>query len=480
MRVLQKKQRVATGFSLSAKLLLLTALFVMLAEILIFLPSIGNFRKNWIDERMSAAQIAALAVEAAPDNQVPEKLRWELLNNAQVYAVALKKGNRRQLILQSPMPRAIMAHFDLRNQNFLSLIRDAIAVYFQPDNLLIRVVDKPEMSEVQFLEVLMEQGPLKKDMISFALNILGLSIIISIFTAALVYLALNRLLVAPIGQLTENMMHFSENPEDPDRRVVPTGRTDEIGTVEKELLALQTDLAANLKQKTRLANLGGAVSKINHDLRNMLGTAQLVSDRLTGVDDPTVQRVTPRLVRSIDRAIKLCSETLQYGKIEDEKSLSRSNFKLRDLFEEVFEELGLPKASVNIKIDIDKNMEVYGDYEQLYRVFSNLIRNSVQVLDAKEDCSSPDTVSIEFKKDEKLNIIDIKDTGPGVPEKAQEFMFQPFKGSMRKGGTGLGLAISAEIIRAHNGSITYKNSQTGAHFQIHLPENGNGGNGSHT
>ena len=102
----------------------------------------------------------------------------------------------------------------------------------------------------------MEQGPLKKDMISFALNILGLSIIISIFTAALVYIALNRLLVAPIGNLTENMMHFSENPEDPDRRIIPTERTDEIGTVERELLSLQTDLAANLKQKTRLANLG--------------------------------------------------------------------------------------------------------------------------------------------------------------------------------------------------------------------------------
>jgi signal transduction histidine kinase len=478
VRFFQSNKRVATGFSLSAKLLLLTALFVMLAEILIFLPSIGNFRKNWIDERMSAAQIAALAVEAAPNNQVPEKLRWELLNNAQVYAVALKKGNRRQLILQSPMPRAIMAHFDLRHQNFLSLIRDAIAVYFQPDNLLIRVVDKPEMSDVQFLEVLMVQGPLKKDMISFALNILGLSIIISIFSAALVYLALNRLLVAPIGQLTENMMHFSENPQDPDRRVIPSGRTDEIGTVENELLSLQTDLASLLKQKNRLANLGGAVSKINHDLRNMLGTAQLVSDRLTGVDDPTVQRVTPRLVRSIDRAIKLCSETLQYGKIEDEKSLSRTNFKLMDLFNEVFEELGLPKARVNIKIDIDENTKIYGDYEQLYRVFGNLIRNSVQVLDAKTDCSAPDTVSIELNKEGNLNIIDIKDTGPGVPDKAQEFMFQPFKGSLRKGGTGLGLAISAEIIQAHNGSITYKNNDAGAHFQIQLPENGNGGNGA--
>ena len=199
VKFLKTSQKVATGTSLSAKLLILTVIFVMLAEILIFLPSIGNYRKNWINERMSAAQIAALAVEAAPNNQVPEKLRWELLNNAQVYAVALKKDSRRQLILQSPMPRDIMAHFDLRNTNLLSLIRDAIAVYFQPDNFLIRVVDKPKMTEVQFLEVLMEQGSLKKDMISFALNILGLSIIISIFTAALVYIALNQYLTLSIS-----------------------------------------------------------------------------------------------------------------------------------------------------------------------------------------------------------------------------------------------------------------------------------------
>lgn len=474
VRFLKQNRRVATGLSLSAKLLLLTVAFVMLAEILIFLPSIGNFRQNWLAERMSAAQIAALAVEAAPNNNIPEKLRWELLNNAQVYAVALKKGNTRQLILQSPMPRAIMAHFDLRDQNFFTLIRDAIAVYFQPENMLIRVVDKPEMSDVQFLEILMVQGPLKKDMISFALNILGLSVIISIFSAALVYLALNRLLVAPIGQLTQNMMHFSENPEDPDRRIVPSGRTDEIGTVENELLALQTDLSTLLKQKSRLANLGGAVSKINHDLRNMLGTAQLVSDRLTGIDDPTVQRVTPRLVRSIDRAIKLCSETLRYGKIDDQNNPSRSDFLLKALIDEVFEELGLPKATVNIKVEINENTKIYGDYEQLYRVFSNLIRNSVQVLEARAPSPGPDIVSISLVKAGSLNIIDIKDTGPGVPLKAQEFMFQPFKGSFRKGGTGLGLAISAEIIEAHNGNITYKNGEDGAHFQIQLPENSNG------
>lgn len=468
MFIFKRNAKVAEGMSLSAKLLVLTLSFVMLAEVLIFLPSIGNFRRNWLDERLSAAQIAALAVEAAPDNKVPEKLRWELLNNAQVYSVALKQDNKRHLILQSPMPRAIMAHYDLRDQNLYTLIRDAIAVYFQPENTLIRVVDKPGMSDVQFIEVLMIQGPLKKDMIAFALNIFGLSLMISMFTAALVYLALNRLLVRPIGLLTQNMIAFSENPEDPDSKIIPTGRKDEIGTVEKELLSLQTDLSSMLKQKSRLANLGVAVSKINHDLRNMLGTAQLVSDRLTGINDPTVQRVTPRLVRSIDRAIKLCSDTLQYGKL-DENAPSRQSFPIKSLIEEVIEEQGLPKASLQIFLQVDDDTEVFGDQEQLYRVFSNLIRNSVQVIDAKEPEENPDSVSIIIRQQGQLSLIDIKDTGPGLPEKAQLHMFEAFKGSYRKGGSGLGLAIAAEIIHAHKGEIKYLNGGGGAHFQIKLP-----------
>ncbi len=470
MNILNQSPKVAEGVSLSAKLLILTLLFVMLAEVLIFLPSIGNYRQNWLAERMSAAKIAALAVEAAPDNQVPEKLRWELLNNAQVYAVALKQNNRRHLILQSPMPRPVMAHFDMRDQNLFSLIRDAIMVYFEPDDMLIRVVDKPAMTNVEYLEVLMVQGPLKKDMISFALNILGLSIIISMFTAALVYLALNRLLVRPIGQLTQNMMHFSENPEDPLRKVAPSGRKDEIGTVEKELLALQTDLSSLLKQKTRLANLGAAVSKINHDLRNMLGTAQIVSDRLTGISDPTVQRITPRLVRAIDRSIKLCTDTLQYGKL-DENIQSRKEFSFKHLLKEVLEEQGLPRAAIQIDYQ-GEDTNIFGDQEQLYRVFSNLVRNSVQALEAEKFSSEPNKIILNLSEQDQSIVIDIKDTGPGLPEKAQQHMFEAFKGSYRKGGTGLGLAIAAEIIHAHNGEISYQNGESGAHFQIKLPSKG--------
>lgn len=469
----KQKLKIAKGRSLSEKLLILTVLFVMLAEVLIFLPSSGNFRLNWMHERLGAAHIAALAVAAAPNNEVPEKLRWELLNRAQVYSVALKQGDQRNLILQSPMPRPADEFYDIRNPNFFSSIWYAMKVFFEKDDTLIRVVGRPEMSDADFIEVLMVQGPLKKALINYALNVFGLSILISIITAALVYLSLNQLLVRPISEITRNLMRFSENPEDPDRKIIPSDRTDEIGTVERELLAMQTDLSTMLLQKNRLANLGIAVSKINHDLRGMLSTAQLVSDRLSGIDDPIVQNVTPRLVRSIDRAIKLCSDTLQYGKA-DEHGPTRTNFSFKSLVDEVLEELDLPKAQIEVPLIIEQDAEIYGDYEQLYRVFTNILRNSVQVIDANKNGDGRDHISLTLREADGQSIIDIKDTGPGLPQKAREHLFEAFRGSYRKGGTGLGLAIAAEILTAHNGQITYLDASSGAHFQIYLPQTSEG------
>ena len=132
----------------------------------------------------------------------------------------------------------------------------------------------------------MGEAPLKAAMIRYGLDILGLSILISIITAALVYLSLDALLVKPMTKLTWNIVRFSQRPEDPTRIIEPSGRRDEIGTAERELAAMQHELAETLSQKSRLAALGLAVSKISHDLRNMLSSAQLLSDRLITVKDP--------------------------------------------------------------------------------------------------------------------------------------------------------------------------------------------------
>ncbi|MFO1169874.1 MAG: HAMP domain-containing sensor histidine kinase [Hyphomicrobiaceae bacterium] len=455
---------------LSTKLLLLTALFVMLAEVLIFVPSIANYRVNWLMGRLEAAQIASLAAEAAPDGILPQMLRDELLKTASVRGVALKRNDQRVLILSEEMPPQIDEHFDLRFDGPLKKTLDALRVFLAADGKVIRVVGEPGMHAGDFIEIIMPQAPLKAAMVTFALNILGLSVVISLVTAALVYLALNWLLVRPMRRLTDSMIAFSERPELVDRVIRPTGRTDEIGVAEEKLSLMQSELASMLQQRSRLAALGLAVSKINHDLRNVLATAQLISDRLGTVKDPTVERVTPRLLASLDRAIRLCADTLRYGQVR-EPAPERRLVPLAPIVSGLAEDLGLHGSDgIALRLDISEGLTVDADPDQLYRILSNLVVNAKQVLEAQANRSGW-WISIAAMRLGDGVEIRIADNGPGLPERARAHLFEAFQGSARPGGTGLGLAIVDELVRSHGGEIRLLEGP-GTTFRLTLPDRG--------
>ena len=453
---------------LSTKLLLLTILFVMVAEVFVFVPSVSNFRRQWLMERLAAAQIASLAAEAAPGGQLPSKLRDELLDSAKVKAIAVKRADARVLIIEMDMPAEIGASFDLRNASWFSLITDALMVFVAPDDRVIRIVGEPGFNQDETIDVVMGEEPLKTAMVRYGLDILGLSILISIITATLVYLALDALLVKPMTQLTRNMVRFAEQPEDPTRIIEPSSRRDEIGTAERELSAMQHELSQTLLQKTRLAALGLAVSKISHDLRNMLSSAQLLSDRLAAVKDPTVQRLVPKLIVSLDRAIRLCVHTLDFGQAQ-EAPPRRTRFELAPLVSEVGDSLGLPReGAIDWRLDIEDRLEVDADRDQLYRVLSNLCRNAVQALES--DAGRAGEIMVVARREGAVAIVEVVDTGPGVPEKARERLFQAFQSVARKGGSGLGLAIAAELVQAHGGQITLASNKGGATFRVTIPD----------
>jgi signal transduction histidine kinase len=452
---------------LSAKLLLLTILFVMLAEVLVFVPSVSNFRRQWLMERLATAQIAALAAEAAPGGQLPPALRDELLERAKVKAIAVKKADARVLIIEMDMPTEIAAAYDLRTASWMALIADALMVYVAPDDRVIRVVGQPGMSD-EVIDVVMGEGPLKTAMIRYGLDILGLSILISIITAALVYLSLDALLVKPMTRLTWNIVRFSERPEDPTRIIMPSSRRDEIGTAERELSSMQKELAETLSQKNRLAALGLAVSKISHDLRNMLSSAQLLSDRLITVKDPTVQRLVPKLIASLDRAIRLCARTLDFGQAQ-ETPPRRTRFALAPLVAEVGDALGLPRPKViDWVLDIEDGLEVDADHDQLFRVLANLARNAVQAIESRG--GRPGEIEVSGRREGAVAIIEVADTGPGVPERARANLFKAFQTVARKDGTGLGLAIAAELVQAHGGQIALVGNDDGATFRVTIPD----------
>ena len=394
---------------------MLTAVFVLMAETFIFLPSIANYRVSWLSERLTAAQLAALASEAFPGGQVPSALRAELLRTAQVKAVAIRRDGERRLVLPVEPGIAIDAHYDLRPDQGpggpgfsarIGQIRDAIAVFFAAENRIIRVVGRDSDDLNDLIEIVIPEAPLRDAMIRFSLNIFWLSLIISLLTAVLVYYSLSRLLVRPLKRLTQNMLHFSADPEDQSRILTPSGRLDEMGVAERELAQMQTELSGLLAQKNRLAQLGLAVSKINHDLRNMLANAQLISDRLVDLPDPTVQRFVPKLIASLDRAISFCNSSLQFGRAA-EAAPRRELMRLKPLVEEVADSQGLPReGSIRFFADMDESLRIDADRDHLFRVMSNLVRNASLAAPALEDgremerplrladhCGSPEPVA---------------------------------------------------------------------------------------
>lgn len=459
---------------LSGKVLVLTVVFVMLGEVLIFLPSIANFRITWLKSRVAASEVAALAVEAAADNTISDKLRDELLRGAEVKIIALNRGSSRHLMLKSDGDLMIAQKYDLRQRRWVQPVIEAFKVLLRSKDRLIGITDHPPKMTGIDIEIALNEKPLRDAMLAFSVNILSLSIILSIIVAALVFLALNYVLVRPLRKFTFNMLNFARDPEDQSRIIEPDGRLDEIGIAQRELQNMQLELASTLQQKSRLAALGLAVSKVSHDLRNMLASAQLISDRLAMVDDPTVQKFTPKLISSLDRAIGFCAQTLKFGRA-NETPPARERFNLRPLVEEVVDTAVIQASShITLYNDVSADLEIDADREHLFRILMNLSRNAVQALEAsiKEGTALREcTVKIKAWREGGVTTIEVRDNGPGVPEKARQHLFEAFKGGARVGGTGLGLAIANELTRAHGGELRLiSDAELGAVFWVVLPD----------
>ncbi|KAE9628801.1 sensor histidine kinase [Parasedimentitalea maritima] len=453
--------------SLSGRFLILTTIFVMLAEILIFVPSIARFREDYLLARLERAQIASLALLA--DDMLETALEAELLENAGVFNVVLRRDEMRQLMLSSPIPQPIDETYDLRMASPFVLIKDAMVRLVTPGNQVVRVIGAPVREAGLLIEVTMETAPLRMAMLDYGVRILVLSAVISVFTALLLFVAVRAILVKPIKVVVGYMQRYAAAPEDARGIIHPSAGVTELREAEEALLQLQTELTQALKQKERLAQLGEAVAKVSHDLRNILTSAQLFTDRIEMSEDPLVRRLAPKLVNSITRAVSLCEGTLAFGRAE-EPAPTLTMVNLCEVVDDLVEaeRVTLGDDKVVIVSEVPADLVVRADPEQIYRIVMNLARNARQAITATGNAG---TVTISAFEDSDAWWISISDTGPGLPKRARENLFTPFQGGARKGGSGLGLAIAAELSRGHGGSVSLRQTgPEGTIFDVCLPK----------
>ena len=451
--------------SLSARLLTWTVLFLMLAEVFIYVPSISRYRKVYLEARLSDAHLATLVLEAAPNGKVPPRVEHDLLEDAHVLGVELWRFGKEMKLGDMP---TVDASFDLNENDAVTLIREAFVTLFSGGGRLIEITAPPPCAKhdhgTDLIHVYLDEQPLWDEMVDYSWRILTLSIMISLITASLLYLTLQWGIIRPMRRITRHLVRFRKAPEDPEHTIQPSGRTDELGVMEQELQRMQGEIRYALAQKERLALLGNAVSRINHDLRNILSTVGLLSERLQRSDDPAVKKVAPMLATSVDKAVQICTSTVDLAR-GDQAVSHRDRIPLHQLIDQVGASLGLDGSSgVHWHNQVPGNIIVDADHDRLFRVFLNLGRNADKAL------AGNGNITISAETTAGGTRMRVRDDGPGLPENALNNLFEPFVGSSSRGGSGLGLPTARDLMRAHGGELSLEQSSAdGTTFLLELP-----------
>ncbi len=456
--------RSLVAYGLSGRLLLLTILYVLASGALIFLPAMGLKERELLDSHILSAELTILPF-TSPGQDWPDELRQNLLAHANADEVLLRRAYQRDFFQIGMLHSKIDRTIDLTAGRFWNDIVNALDCLFRGGSRTLHVIAPTHIKDAQSISIILSEASIRGELVTYARRVTEAAAFISGLTGALVFLSLYYVVVSPVQRITRAMGAFHENPEDASRILSPSSRADEIGLAERELAAMQRDLYGFLRQKARLAALGTAVSRIQHDLRNILANAQLASDRLAASEDPEVKRLAPRLVTAIDRAIALATTTLKYGRAEDEPP-HYTEFCLHALVEEAAAAAMEACACHHVVFEnaVVEGFILRADRDQLFRIVLNLLRNACEAL------SGQGAISVMAAHAGDAIAIEIADTGHGIPQMVHSKLFQPFVSAARPGGSGLGLSIARDLARGHGGNLELVSTgANGTVFRITLP-----------
>jgi signal transduction histidine kinase len=468
------------SFGLAARVLAVTIGFVLLAMGLFYVTRLTAHREMLLHGKISAVQTTVDAFGLAGATPPPHDLSQKILNSVEVKWMAIETPAGRREFVTSGGPLESVESITTDDISYVESIAATFHALFAAPGTVVKL-SAPAQANEAAIEFAFDETSLSQSLLRVSYNFLTISLTIAAVVTCVLWAALWRMVLQPVRRLTSNIIAFGERPQDASRVIAPTGRGNEIGRAEAALAVMQRSLAHELAQRKRLAELGMAVARINHDLRNILSAAQLISDRLATIPDPLAQRLAPRLVATLDRAIQFCQATLTYG-AGRELPPSRRRFDLSELVGQVVES-GKAEydAAIDYNIDIPPRFCVYADPDHTLRVLENLSRNAAQALMAKGATEGrPKAIRFAAIRTDGLALVEISDTGPGFPPDQNERIFEPFHKSTSDVGAGLGLAIAADLVTRNGGAIALAPVKAddfycGARFLIKLPTAENAG-----
>jgi signal transduction histidine kinase len=462
------------GFGLAARVLAVTIGFVLLAMSLFYVTRLTAHREMLLHGKIGAVQTTVDAFGMAGPTLPPQELSQKILNSVDVKWMAIETPAGRREFVTAGGPLESVESIKTDDTSYFESMAATFHALFAAPGTVVKL-SAPAQANEPAIEFAFDESTLVQSLRRVSYNFLTISLTIAAVVTCVLWSALWRMVLQPVRRLTSNIIAFGESPQDASRVIEPTGRGNEIGRAETALAVMQGSLAHELAQGKRLAELGMAVARINHDLRNILSAAQLISDRLATIPDPLAQRLAPRLVATLDRAIQFCQSTLTYG-ASRELPPSRRRFDLSELVSQVVEAgTAEHEVAIDYNIDIPPRFCVYADPDHMLRVLENLSRNAAQALMAKGATDGrPKAIRFAAIRTDGLALVEISDTGPGFPPDQHDRIFEPFHKSTSDVGAGLGLAIAADLVTRNGGAIALAPAKAddfycGARFLIKLP-----------
>ena len=462
------------SFGLAARVLAVTIGFVLLAMGLFYATRLTAHREMWLHSKIGWVETSVGAFGLAGPTPPSRDLSQMILNSVGVKWIAVETpAGRREFVVAGGPPAGAEA-ITAEDRSFFESLSNTFRTLFAAPGTIVKLSVAAQGGEPA-IELAFDETPLIHSLRRVSKNFATISLIIAAVVTCVLWAALWRMVLRPVRGLTSNIIAFGESPQDASRVITPSGLRNEIGRAEAALAIMERSLAHELAQGKRLAELGMAVARINHDLRNILSAAQLISDRLATIPDPLAQNLAPRLVATLDRAIQFCQSTLTYG-ASRELPPSRRRFDLCGLVAQVVESGRAENgAAIDYNIEVPPRFCVYADPDHVLRVLENLSRNAAQALMSKGAADGrPKAIRFAAIRTDGLALIEVSDTGPGFPPDQCERIFEPFHKSTTDVGAGLGLAIAADLVTRNGGAITLAPARAddfycGARFLIKLP-----------
>jgi signal transduction histidine kinase len=436
------------GSSLSGRVLWLTVGIILAVELVVLTPSLGNERQRWMWQRISLAHITALSAAAPQNGGLGPAAYQQLAQLSGIESIKLTQpdGAVLQVLPPPPLPPARVVY--LADETLLHSTWCALKRIAGLESAPVGVVAPSPLQGNIRIEIQINGAGLNQDLRGYASHLAVLSAVVALVTGLLVFAALNRLLVRPLRVMTDNISGFRNDPEHAGQgelSALASRGDDEIAEAARELKTMLETMRAALWRNARLAALGTSVTKISHDLRNILSSALLVSSNLQESTDPGTQRAVRTLVLAMERAVQLVSRTVDFAR-EGPPAIVRTPTPLREVVDEAILVVCPGGAGITIENHVPAGLILPLDRMHIYRVLLNLLRNAAE--------AGAKAAVVTAETGPGANKIIVTDYGPGLPPRVQQNLFKPFAGSGRQGSSGLGLVIARDLMRAQGGELT--------------------------